>query len=357
MPDAVQFAATLASTEGVDIVGNDRATPRYILTIDGGGIRGLIPALILANLEERVGRPLHRCFDLIAGTSTGGIIAAGLTAPSQRDPKTAACTARDLADMYRNDGKRIFPHVLGLSQRLPGFPYSARPLEEILAKRIGTTATTRDALTNIVIPAYDLLGREAVFMAGGPAYNAAIGDPQRDFPLYIAARATSAAPTFFPPAAIAATAAVGATKAQPALLLVDGGVFANDPTIAAITEAPKLGWNIGDLEILSLSTGSSNRPFKSAGHWSIFGWVNPFRRVPIVSILMQAGSSTISYQAERLVGAAHYDRADITLSPNGGGLDDAGPEHLAELTTLADDWIVGHPEVLDRWAAKLSAKR
>ncbi len=338
-------------------MGDDRATPRYMLTIDGGGIRGLIPALILANLEQRVGRPLHKCFDLIAGTSTGGIIAAGLTAPSQHDPKTAACTARDLADLYRNDGKRIFPHVLGLSQRLPGFPYSARPLEKILAERIGTTATTRDALTNIVIPAYDLLGRAAVFMAGGPGYNAATKDPQRTFPLHVAARATSAAPTFFPPAAIPAMAAVGSTRAQPNLLLVDGGVFANDPTIAAITEAPKLGWDIGNLEILSLSTGSSNLPYESAGHWSIFGWVNPFRRVPIVSILMQAGSSTISYQAKRLVGTAHYDRADVPLSPNGGGLDDAGPEHLDELTELAADWIVDHESVLDRWTEKLRAKR
>lgn len=335
----------------------DRAKTRYILTIDGGGIRGLVPALILAELERRIGRPLHECFDLIAGTSTGGIIAAGLTAPSQADPARAACTASDLVDLYRNDGKRIFPHVLGLSRRVPGFPYSPKPLEEILAKRIGTKARTQDALTNIVIPAYDMLAREAVFMAGGPDYDAAAGSPQRSFPLHVAARATSAAPTFFPPAAIPATVVVPPAKPEPELLLIDGGVFANDPTIAAIIEARKLGWHLGDLEILSLSTGSSERPYGSAGHWSIFGWVNPFRRVPIFSILMQAGSSTISYQAERLVGAAQYDRAEFSLAPNGGGLDDASPAHLAELTKLAQDWMQQHESVLARWAAKLSPKR
>jgi len=338
-------------------VAEDRATPRYMLTIDGGGIRGLIPALILAELERRIERPLCECFDLIAGTSTGGIIAAGLTAPSQADKTRAACTASDLVDFYRTDGKRIFPHILGLSQRLPGFPYSARPLEKILAARIGTTATTRDALTNIVIPAYDMIGRKAVFMAGGPDYPVDPAKPERVFPLHVAARATSAAPTFFPPAAIPATAAGGSVRAEPALLLIDGGVFANDPTIAAIIEARKLGWHLGDLEILSLSTGASDRPYKSAGHWSIFGWVNPLRRVPIFSILMQAGSSTISYQARELASSGNYDRAEFPLSPNGGGLDDASPEHLAELTGLAKAWIGENENVLARWAAKLSPKR
>lgn len=338
-------------------MAKDRTTPRFMLTIDGGGIRGLIPALILAELERRIDRPLYACFDMIAGTSTGGIIAAGLAAPSRADPARAACTAADLVEVYRTEGKRIFPHILGVSQRLPGFPYSARPLEKILATRIGTTATTCDALTNIVMPAYDMIGRKAVFMAGGPDYPADAAKPERVFPLHVAARATAAAPTFFPPAAIPATAAVAPGSGAPALLLIDGGVFANDPTIAAIIEARKLGWHLDDLEILSLSTGASDRPYKSAGHWSIFGWVNPLRRVPIFSVLMQAGSSTISYQARNLASDGHYDRAEFPLSPNGGGLDDASPEHIAELTALAQRWMGTNEDVLARWAAKLGAKR
>ena len=329
----------------------DRARPRYILAIDGGGTRGLIPALILAELERRIGRPLHECFDLIAGTSTGGIIAAGLTAPSEADPKRAACTASDLVDLYRNESKRIFPHVFGIPLRVPGWPYSARPLERILAARIGTRVTTRDALTNIVIPAYDLLARKAVFMAGGPDYNRKLGIPERVFPLHIAARATSAAPTFFKPAGID-----DPTKLEPDLLMVDGGVFANDPTIAAIIEGRKLGWHLGDIEILSLGTGRSDRPYPSARNWSFLGWVNPFRGVPIFSILMQAGSSTISYQARRLDIAA-YDRADFALPSGDGGLDNSSAAYLAALTTLAEDWIVANDALLTRWADKLRTKQ
>ena len=69
-------------------MAKDRTTSRFMLTIDGGGIRGLIPALILAELERRIDRPLHACFDMIAGTSTGGIIAAGLAAPSRADRRS-----------------------------------------------------------------------------------------------------------------------------------------------------------------------------------------------------------------------------------------------------------------------------
>ena len=323
---------------------------RYILTIDGGGIRGIIPALILDALQRRIGEtPLYRCFDLIAGTSTGGIIAAGLVAPMSTRPGGVACTPANLVDLYRTDGPRIFPHVLGLPRRVPGFPYRAKPLEAVLDGRIGTVAGTADALTNVVLPAYDLIGRRAVFMAGGPDYRTK-APREPSFPLHAAARATAAAPTYFPPAVVPDPA--GGND----FLLCDGGLFANDPTVAAIVEAQKLGWALADLEILSIGTGQSATSFGNAGHWSALGWINPFRRVPILSILMQAGSSTISYEARRLVPAGQYDRADFRLIRGGGQMDDARTAHLDQLTAEARQWIAGNAGVLDDWAAKLPVR-
>ena len=324
------------------------ARPRRLLCIDGGGIRGLIPALILHDLERRVARrsggpvPLHRCFDLIAGTSTGGIIAAALSARGSRDD--AAASAADLAELYRTRGRDIFPRdPLSFTPRLFGFPYSARPLEALLQQVIGAQARTADALTNVVLPAYDLLGRRAVFLAGGPDYPAA----EPSYLLHEAARATAAAPTYFRPKPI--TGDRGAP-----MLAIDGGVFANDPALAALVEARKLGWALDTVEILSIGTGRMDMPYPTARRWSLLGWVSPLRHVPLLSILMQAGSSTVSYQADALLTPARYTRVSFDLVHE-RALDDVSPAHLDELARVAEHWIATSGAVLEDWAERVVA--
>ena len=82
---------------------------RFILSIDGGGIRGIIPAAILVELAKRLeGLPLHQAFDMIAGTSTGGIIAAGLKCPAPDAEETAGGTAADLLALYVDHGGQTF---------------------------------------------------------------------------------------------------------------------------------------------------------------------------------------------------------------------------------------------------------
>ena len=81
-----------------------------ILSLDGGGVRGLVPALILAEIEERTGRPIYQQFDLIVGTSTGSILALGLTRPSDADARRPAFAAKDLVQLYRAHAARIFPY-------------------------------------------------------------------------------------------------------------------------------------------------------------------------------------------------------------------------------------------------------
>ncbi len=138
---------------------------KFILSIDGGGIRGIVPATVLTVLEGKLkarGKtlPLHRYFHLIAGTSTGAIIAAALTCPRPKHPKEPAADAKTLVDLYRRRGKDIFDQSLfGKLANLGGLldeHYDAAPLEKILIEMLGSKTEIRDALTKVLITGYDI---------------------------------------------------------------------------------------------------------------------------------------------------------------------------------------------------------
>src|SRR4051812_35242238 len=164
-----------------------------ILSIDGGGIRGIIPAMMLARIEERTGMPTHQLFDLVAGTSTGGIIALGLTKANEAGGNQFA--ASDLIELFERDGPTIFPH--GLFSRLRGLDgwtderYDAIGIEQVL-KRLAGDARLKDALTKVLVTSYDIERRDAIFFKSWRAKD----DPAFDFAIRDVARATSAAPTY-----------------------------------------------------------------------------------------------------------------------------------------------------------------
>ncbi len=336
------------------------AKTRFILSIDGGGIRGLIPAIVLAELEARLARagkakPLHSCFDLIAGTSTGGIIAAGLAAPKPGARRVAACTAADLVALYEEDGPRIFQN--GLFDRVRAAlanpaglldeRYDAGPLEDVLAARLGDRRIS-EALTLVMLTAYDTVQREAVFMTN---CKGSTGRASDDFLFREAARASSAAPTYFEPALV-----FNLTR-QETQSLVDGGVFANDPALAALIEAKKQGWREDDLFLLSLGTGENNRayPYAEVRHWGIASWLSPARGAPLISILMQGQSSTVAYQMRSLLGADRYARIDGKLTIASDDLDDASPQNLVNLRRQAEAYIRAHTKTLDDVVERLVA--
>src|SRR3954447_1455334 len=170
-----------------------------ILAIDGGGIRGLIPALVLAEIEKRTGRPTSSLFDLVAGTSTGAIIACALTRP-------APMSAEHVAAIYEEEGPLIF-HA-SLLKRITSLGgviderYDARGLVSSLQRHLGT-ARLADAVTGILVTVYDLEARQALQLRR-----------EDDVSMVDAAHASSAAPTYFEPVRLGART------------LIDGGVFA-----------------------------------------------------------------------------------------------------------------------------------
>ena len=222
-----------------------------ILSIDGGGIRGIIPATFLAEFEQRTGQPICKLFDLIAGTSTGGILAASLTVPDQQgQPKY---TAEFVRSAYFTDGKIIFHRnplrSIATLGGLTGPIYSPRPLEGLLNQYLGD-ARLHSTLSEILVTAYDMTGGAPRFFKTSFAkqHRAPLEDPL----LTQVVRATAAAPTFFPP------------LAMEELCLVDGGVFAANPALCAYAQARKMYPAEEQFLVVSLGTGlqKHDRPLR-----------------------------------------------------------------------------------------------
>jgi len=218
-----------------------------ILSLDGGGIRGIYTAELLRRCEERFcgGAPLATYFDMIAGTSTGGIIALGLG---------LGISTAEIVKFYREDGRKIFPPLpdgfFGRGRRfwswLNGPVLQHEELEKALKDKFGGHLLG-ESTTRLVIPAFMMPKTEiAVFKT----------DHHNDFrndhatPMWKVARATSAAPTYLK----------GLEHEESGRIFIDGGVWANNPVMVALVDAMSAyDVSFDQVEILSIGTG--NAPF------------------------------------------------------------------------------------------------
>jgi uncharacterized protein len=310
-----------------------------VLSVDGGGIRGVIPAMVLAELEERTGRHTADLFDLIAGTSTGGIIACALTVPGPGG--VPRWTANDLVDLYLTEGPRIFHHSIGrqLSSGLGLLDekYDARPLEQALDTFLGD-AMISDALTDILVTAYDLEHRKPFFFKTDRAKVVA----QHDWPMKAAARATAAAPTYFEPEKLTAD---GETFA-----LCDGGVFAANPAMCAYAEARRRHPR-AEIRLVSLGTGQLTRPlhYEDVRGWGLIEWARP-----LIDVVFDGVSDATQYQLEQLLPVEDYTRFQTELIGASDSLDNANEINLEHLQDLARKLIGEQTADLDRLAAELT---
>lgn len=220
---------------------------RKILSIDGGGIKGVFPAAFLAKLEEDLPAPIGRYFDLIVGTSTGGIIALALG---------AGYRAREILEFYEKYGPAIFANN-GLVARAKHFltrKHSADELKAALLDQFGDRKLG-DSVTRLVIPSQNLeTGKVYIFKTAH--HERFLEDRKRD--MVDVALATSAAPTYLP-----------THKLPGGTALIDGGIWANDPAgVAAVEAVGVLGWDPRDVHMLSLSCTSSPVKLNGGSWWS-----------------------------------------------------------------------------------------
>ena len=293
-----------------------------ILSLDGGGIRGIIPALVLAELERRSGRPTEELFDLIAGTSTGGILALGLTRPGPEGKP--AYSALEMVSLYEKDGSNIFDrsiwHRVKAIGNLADEKYPSEGITTVLDARFGETMLS-ETLTPVLVTSYDIEERAPYFFK---SHRARL-EPQRDHPMRDAARATSAAPTYFAPAKIMTGRRPGGYKA-----LVDGGVYANNPAACALVEGICFfNQRLDDVVMLSLGTGEYTRPIlhEDARNWGLAKWAQP-----ILNVVFDGVSDTVNYQIQSLLTkggtSGRYLRVQPTLTDDNDDMDDASEDNL-----------------------------
>jgi patatin-like phospholipase/acyl hydrolase len=340
-----------------------------VLAIDGGGIRGLIAARVIARLErlttEVAGeeRRIADCFHMVTGTSTGGLLAIGVTAPDPERPARPKLSGEDLVDLYLSEGPTIFGDTLHKALSLWGWigpKHSPRRLEDALQRRFGETRL-RDALRELLVTSYDMQEPGPHFFKRWRARE----DAGRDARLVAVGLATSAAPTYFPSHGLDRRA------------LIDGGVFANNPSLAGVVEALKrrddephhLGAN--ELLVVSLGTGHHEVGHKQSDvrSWGRLGWVWPRRDDPaLIAAFLDGQSDAANHWAEVLLNhepgravpdpaqqgkGPRYYRFQVAL-PRGTALDDASKRSLAELSDAADRLLAESNAELRELARRLA---
>ena len=304
---------------------------KKVLSIDGGGIRGIIPAMVLAEIERRTGKLTSEVFDLVAGTSTGGILALGLTKPGQGGK--AQYSAETLIELYETEGGKIFDlSVWHQLQSVGGFAeekYPSKGIEEV-AKRYFDDVPLAEALTEVLVTAYEIERRGPWFFKRRHARDQ---DRKGDnFLMREVARATSAAPTYFEPLQLE-------WGPYGERAFIDGGVHSNNPAMCAYVEAIKI-YPEEDILVVSLGTGEPTRemPYEEVKGWGLALWAQP-----ILNVVFDGVSDTVDYQLRELLRSEgddkRYYRFQTKLDPGMHDMDDASAPNIQSLKTKAKEII------------------
>jgi predicted acylesterase/phospholipase RssA len=331
-----------------------------ILSIDGGGIRGIIPAIVLRELLGDL--RAQDAFHMIAGTSTGGILACGLAKPDPFSPQT-------LLDLYVQHGREIFDRPWWGA--LPGADliepkYSAADLERYLAQELGDARLSDIAAVGLIVPSYAIQlpeprpngeTRSAMFFRSWQARGRELppgkSTDEYDFFLRDVCRATSAAPTYFPPADIR-------NRAGQRFGMIDGGVFANNPAMCALAAAWRLYGRDRPCLVVSLGTGMLQKPIPldEAKGWGEIGWATQ-----VVPILRDGVADTVVFEADLILRGNQY-RFDIPLGadksdPDAASdkLDDVSPANIRALIGKAEALVTRERAKIDKVAELLREPR
>ena len=324
---------------------------KRILSLDGGGIRGILVGRILMALETKLNaeytrrngtspaRPIRlaQYFDMMAGTSTGGILTCLMLCPSEDDATYPRFSAEDAVNLYLQNASTIFKRTFygklpSPFEGIGGVKYGSLGIEDLMKKYMKDYRLS-DMILPCLITSYDIQARKAVFFTSKDALERV----DENFLMWQVARSTSAAPTYFPPA-------IAHIKEDALFHTIDGGLFANNPTMCAVVEALKIFKSGGkklaspdEFMVLSIGTGSIKKeyPFKQAVKWGVLRWLKP-----IIDIMMSGVSETVDYQLRKLYAtidcSKQYHRIIPELGDADSEMDNITPKNLAALVAAGD---------------------
>jgi predicted acylesterase/phospholipase RssA len=339
-----------AGKQGGMIFGLKRTTRRErqirVLAIDSGGIRGMIPAMVLAELERRTGRHAFELFDLIVGVSTGAIVALGLTAP--RTPGGAPIRARDVVSLYQREGPSVFGrswvHALLALGNLRIQKYPADGLEDMLG-RYFADVRLKDCLTDVIVPVYEIERRRPFHFRSSEARVRT----DSDYAMTRVLRAATAAPTYFEPAQ------VPNPRHNDHYTLIDGAVFAANPAMLAYGEALELFPDASEVLLLSLGTGELTRRL---AYEDVRSWGAPHWARQLFNIMMDGNTQSVHQQMTKVLppdekGRRRYYRLQLRLDVGNDEMDDTSEANYRVLRLLTDDLIRDHDGDLAELAERL----
>ena len=310
---------------------------RTALSIDGGGIRGLMSGIFLAEVEKQLGCPLRFFFDEMIGTSTGGIIALGLS---------MGYTAEELIDLYVKNGNKIFQSSL-FRQGVTRAKYDQNGIETLLEEKFGDQWLSQIS-TNVTVTSYNLNTGKPYYFSSAMARQ----DPKHDFLVATAARSTSAAPTYFEPAEGYSAADQNFKDPQ---YFIDGGVIMNNPAVMGFTKIYHSYPQADDYIVLSVGTGDTKQNQRGHSHaGGILSWG------PTLINIMLGGVSDANHDILELIlptsdGQKSYYRVQAHIPLELEPMDNVSVENINALRAAGYKMVQDHAEDIKKLVVQLKS--
>ena len=279
---------------------------KYLLSLDGGGVRELATVIFLARLEKALGEPLYKKFDFFIGTSAGAITAMALS--------IAKMGGDNLLDLWSEEtferilDSSLWDSKLGLMQINP--KYDGKGKEQVLTEYFGNLKLG-DASGDLAIVSYDIEERKPLLLTSYGNANISAID---------AGHASSAAPIYYP------TARIGSRY------LIDGGIVANNPVLHGYAEVKKLYPN-SNVKILSVGTGLNKRPLKgkASQKWGLIGWLMH----DLFGLMLE---SSLDHEIATEIIGKDYIRVNSPLGKVNRRLDDNNKSNLNNIRKMGEAW-------------------
>lgn len=316
-----------------------------VLCIDGGGARGLIPARILKEIEDRTGKPIWQLFDIVAGTSTGSILGTALCIPHPEDPTRAKYKAEDLIHFYEKNLPEIFAGTtfdMVRNMNNTGAIYNPAPLDAAFLRAF-EDIQLKDALANLVIPVADIEHNRPVYLEHYKDIPDASPEKWSTMKMRDAVRAACSAPIFFPAKAMATTPDTPEGLKSVMHHLIDGGLFSGNIPMDLMAQAKRMAPPDSEIIFVHLGTGITNFS-KTADIFNKTKWKQ--RLSDIMSLFISMSMSATLDNMKREMGNRLFSIDDVMVKSATMNEGDLAAQKIC--LDHAEDVIHRHSKIIDR---------